>query len=120
MLEAIKNHQNSPRTVNSGGLDYFPQLVAGSYSLSIQASDFNYSVPRDNSGVTLGDYSAVEVAVFRDGDFFNLYKALPELSDLFDEMGFTEGSDIDVAGYVSWVDVERLYEALMSSQAVAA
>lgn len=110
---AILAHQRTVRTVHSGPMSYFPRLIAGPTHLSIQASDFNYSEPRDNSHAFLGQYEAVEVALINpDGEWFDPETATPELAAILEDIGMDQ-----VAGYVSWPDVNRLYLALVALNA---
>jgi len=81
----------------------------GDVRLSIQASRSHYCSPRED-GLPLGDYKSVEVGLLRDGNNngnpFIKPSAIgaPELDHLY-------GHD-DVAGWVSWEDVNLLRDAL--------
>lgn len=76
----------------------------GNLTLSIQASSFHYCTPRVD-GLALEEYKSVEVALISGQGHFIVPSAIgaPELDRLW-------GGD-DVAGRVTWEDVERLRNA---------
>ena len=79
----------------------------GDICLSVQASEYSYSDPRE-SGLPITDYKSVEV-----GFLFKNHLRRPSFAGIhgFDEL--FEDIESPVAGYVSLADVARLREAIV-------
>lgn len=88
-IEQIKRLAREPGQSRMPG--YFPRSRIGQYFLSVQASRFHYSHPREDYYDRLGKYEEVEVAVIGpDGEI---------------DYRFT---GYDVGGYWNFKQVERL------------
>lgn len=81
----------------------FPTVKAGEYELSIQASQYYYSTPRDNFE-TIGDYFQVEVGLLK-----NDHLVQPPIRRFRKHF---EPGESPVAGYMAVEKVQELYYAL--------
>lgn len=102
----LKEHRETTHRNNTHG-GHFPQLNVGEYQLSIQGSDYAYSEPRVRLP-HLSSYTLVEFAVFNENGWVNVEKVFPEHDDLWCRCGY----DGMVGAYVSWDDIEEIYNIL--------
>lgn len=92
-----------------GWPEMFHPIKLGRFTLSIQASKYHYSVPRE-SELPIKDYIRWEAALFFDGEWvkfrkWKLYYRGPWLK-------FHEGLDFGVFAYMPTELVQKLYERI--------
>lgn len=86
------------------------KLKAGAYSLSVQASEKTYCLPRET--LNLGEYTAMEVALFEDDQWVlteNFYSKFADFERLEELMGY---SDERIFTYVPIDLIEAFYKYL--------
>lgn len=88
---------------------YFHPIKMGRFTLSIQASEYHYSEPREN-GLPPKDYERFEVALFFDEEWVKFRKW--KLYYRGPWMEFHEGLDIGVFAYMPTNLVQKLYERI--------
>lgn len=82
--------------------NHFEHIAIGPFKVSIQASTFSYCNPKITSENS-DDYSAFEVAIFKDGKWFH-----PEADERFSNLVWASywSPHDDVAGYVPREQIE--------------
>lgn len=100
------------KTIERVGGD-FPitsRIEVGNFNLSVQASLYHYSTPRENLD-DFSEYSQYEIAIFEGDDVWVSPRNDPRFSGQEWAAKFEDGGN-PVAGYVDKKTVEEIYEFL--------